>query len=128
MVKCSNFRHHGFQQGQLEEELSNLSNYIQHADLGMDSEKYFDMCEQLGTDPNAGIRPIDYTDLTVQSQHALNAFPFLPDRWDTMNGKYLGKEFSGLEFVFNMLDIGKSDWQVVLKLINEIIKIRIEKA
>ena len=128
MVKCSNFRHHGFQQSQLEEELSNFNNYVQHADLGMDSEKYFDMCEQLGTDPNAGIRPIDYTDLTVQSQHAISAFPYLPDRWDTMNGKYLGKEFSGIEFVFNMLDIGKSDWQVVLKLINALIKIRIEKA
>lgn len=92
----------------------------------MTKESYYEMCEQLGTNPNDGDVPIEYDDLTNQTQLALYAFELLPDTWDTMNGSYLGKNFNILEFVLEHLVSNKSSWLTVTHLLLYIISIRVE--
>ena len=92
----------------------------------MTKESYYEMCEQLGTDPESGDIPVDYDDLTNQTQLALYAFELLPDSWDSMNGTYLGKSFNILEFVLEHLVSNKSSWLTVTMLLLYIISIRVE--
>jgi len=93
----------------------------------MSKENYYNMCEQLGTDPNDGVIPIDFDDLTFQSQDALIVFQYLRDEWDHMNGIYLGKDLSNIKFIFELLDIAKDNWLVIIQLLNYIVEIRIKK-
>lgn len=38
-------------------------------------------------------------------QEAFNIFNLLPDRWDGMNGTYLGKDWSALESLLNIFKV-----------------------
>lgn len=125
VIKCCE-RYNGFQQSQLDTEKDRLKNYLQNIDVGMSKETYYDMCEQMGTDPNNGDIPIEYDDITNQSQLALYIFEMLPDMWDTMNGGYLGKNLNNIEFILNMLVNNKSSWLVIIQLLQYIISMRVE--
>lgn len=48
----------------------------------------------------------------------------LRDEWDTMNGTYLGKSYSGITEIFEMLDLPREDWRMVYDLIGLIDKYR----
>ncbi len=83
------------------------------------------MCEQLGTNPYEGELPIDFEELCHQSQDALTLFEYCTDKWDTMNGSYLGKDLTNMGFLLNMLSIEKSNWNNIVDLLNVIISIRV---
>lgn len=93
----------------------------------MTQETYYDMCEQLGINPEDGDVPVVFDDLTIQTQNAFSMFQYLPDKWDSMNGIYLGKSFDNVEFIFELLDIDKSNWLCIIDLLNTIIALRMKK-
>ena len=71
----------------------------------MTKEQYFEMCEQLGTEPIDEEIPIEFEDLNDDVQEAFVVYNMLQDMWDTMNGGYLGKNFAGIKNIFEMMDI-----------------------
>ena len=92
----------------------------------MSKETYLEMSEQLGTKPEDGDIPTDFSELKKQSQLALSLFEYCTDKWDTMNGSYLGKDLSNIKFLLELLDIDKNEWLQVIELLNVIINIRID--
>jgi hypothetical protein len=83
----------------------------------MTKEAYFEMCEALGTEPIDSEIPIEYNDLLLEVQEALGIYSKLKDDWDTMNGHYLGKSYSGIGDIFNILEIAKEDRRTMFDLI-----------
>ncbi len=71
----------------------------------MTKESYFEMCELLGSEPIDSEIPLEYEDLAEDVQEAITVYNMLQDNWDTMNGLYLGKQFSGLTDIFEIAEI-----------------------
>lgn len=99
---------------------------MQNIDAGMNKQMYYEMCEQLGTNPEDGDVPVDYNDLLKQSQQAISLFEYCTDRWDTMNGSYLGKDLANIEYLLKLLKVDEIDRLVVVDLLNVIIPIRVD--
>ena len=88
----------------------------------MTKEQYFEMCEQLGTEPSPEEIPVELSDLPDGIQEAFDLYTKLPDRWDTFNGIYQGKDLTRLGVI---LDIKKvEDRATALDLILLIDSIR----
>ena len=49
--------------------------------------------------------PLDSSDFPYEVQVAFFIFGFLEDVWEGMSGSYLGKEWSNIEFLFDLFDI-----------------------
>lgn len=60
----------------------------------MTKEQYYEMCEQLGTDPLDSETPVDLTDLPLEVQRAFSIYRILPEIIDTMSGHYGGKDLN----------------------------------
>jgi hypothetical protein len=86
----------------------------------MTQEKYLEMCESLGNEPIPEEIPPAFSDLSNQSQNAMEIFMYLKDDWNSMGG-YLGKDLSNLEMLFKVFCIQEEDWLLYLELINAII-------
>lgn len=71
----------------------------------MDVEKYLKVCEQLGEEPDLNKMPVERAIFPLEVQEAFMLHDFLSDKWDSMNGYYLGKDYSALETYINILDI-----------------------
>lgn len=78
----------------------------------------------MGTDPTDGEEPISYDELSTHTQMALEAFEYCTDKWDTMNGGYLGKDLNNLEFIYKVLKINPKHWSMVLLMLTNIIDIK----
>lgn len=50
----------------------------------------------MGTEPVPEEIPVEFEDLCQDIQEAYNIYQMFQDNWDTMNGNYLGKNFTGL--------------------------------
>lgn len=83
----------------------------------MTKEAYFEMCEMLGTEPVEEEIPVDYSDLLTDVQEALGIYSKLRDEWDTMNGNYLGKNYSGILDILNILEVPPEDRKTMFELI-----------
>lgn len=83
----------------------------------MTKEAYFEMCDMLGNEPIESEIPIDYEDLFRDVQEALNIYSKLRDEWDTMNGNYLGKSYSGILDILDILDVPVEDRKSMFELI-----------
>ena len=90
----------------------------------MTKEAYFEMCEMLGSEPLAEEIPVEYEDLLVDVQEAMGIYSKLRDEWDTMNGVYLGKSYSGILDIFEILGVLPEDRKTVFNLIAMIDSIR----
>jgi hypothetical protein len=90
----------------------------------MTKTAYFEMCDMLGTEPREEDIPVEYDDLYVDIQEALNIYSKLKDEWDAMNGIYLGKSYSGILDIFNILEVPVEDRRVMFDLIGSIDKVR----
>jgi hypothetical protein len=90
----------------------------------MTKEHYFEMCEALGNEPIEEEIPIEYDDLFVDVQYALGIYAKLQDQWDGMNGVYLGKNYSGIKDIFEILEVPIEDHKTVFDLIGLIDKHR----
>lgn len=58
----------------------------------MTQEQYFDLCEQLGSEPKEEEIPLELSDFPELVQICYNVFRRLPDRWEPMSGSLLGKD------------------------------------
>lgn len=90
----------------------------------MTKETYFEMCEMLGSEPIKEEIPVEYEDLLVDVQEAMGIYSKLRDEWDTMNGVYLGKSYSGILDIFEILEVLPEDRKTVFSLIGMIDGIR----
>lgn len=90
----------------------------------MTRDQYFEMCEMLGNEPLESEIPVDYEDLHEEVQEAINVYNVLQDNWDTMNGIYLGKQFSGIKDILEIMGIG--DTKTCYFIINIIDRCRTE--
>jgi hypothetical protein len=100
---------------------------MQNAGIGMTKEQYFDMCEQLGTQPVDSEIPIEFEDFPLEAQLALSIYRLLRDEWEYMAGNYLGKNLNGIFEVFDAYEIEACDKRFYLELIHMIDSVRIEE-
>jgi len=83
----------------------------------MDSEQYFQMCEQMGWEPKEEEIPVDPAYLSYDIQCALVLFNCLPDKWEGMSGSWMGKDYSGLMDIMDIYQIdNKKDVFTLLKV------------
>ena len=84
----------------------------------MTKEAYFEMCEAMGSEPIASEIPVDFSDLPDEIQYAFGVYGKLRDEWDGFNGVYLGKNFTGILDIFDMLDVPVESKRGLFELIS----------
>lgn len=100
---------------------------MQNANLGMTKEQYFDMCEQMGSEPVEEEIPVEFDDFPLEVQTALSIYKILRDEWEFVGGNYLGKNINGIFEVFDAYDIEPCDKRFYLELIHMIDSVRIDE-
>ena len=83
----------------------------------MTKETYFEMCETLSSEPVEEEIPVEYEDLTFDSQYVIYIFNLLPDRWSDMSGTYMGKDLTSLTQFFDIFSIPKANWLLYIQLL-----------
>jgi hypothetical protein len=83
----------------------------------MTKDAYFEMCAALNSEPIESEIPIDFSDLFIDVQEAMGIYYKLRDEWDTMNGVYQGKNYSGILDIFDILDVPVEDRKTMFELI-----------
>lgn len=101
-----------------------LDSYFQNAAAGVTKETYFEICEQLGTEPIEEEIPIEFDDFPEEVQEALNIYFRLRDEWDSIGGSYLGKNFTGLGDILDIYQVSIESRQDMLEWIFIIDKVR----
>lgn len=71
----------------------------------MTKDLYFEMCEQLGNEPIESEIPVEISDFPPFVQTCFMLYNLLEDRWDSMGGGYLGKNYSILFQLFDLYQI-----------------------
>ena len=71
----------------------------------MDIDQYLLMCEQMGWEPKEEEIPVDPSTFSYECQQALVLLNALPDKWEGMNGVWLGKDYAGLDVIMNIFSI-----------------------
>lgn len=72
----------------------------------MTKDAYLEMCEQLGSTPDEHEIPVEFSDLPLEVEQAYHVYNLLPDKIDSFNGVYYGKQ---LEVAPNMLEFLEID-------------------
>ena len=81
----------------------------------MNADQYFEMCQQMGWEPREEDIPTDPSTLSLEAQQALVVLNALPDKWEGMSGTWMGKDYAGLEAIFNIYEI--EDRRAVFELL-----------
>lgn len=85
------------------------------------------MCETLGTEPVESEMPVEFGNLPLEAQQALEVYSFLPDRWEGMSGTFLGKDYSIVFNLFDTFNIEHNDTrQLLLKFMAKVDSVRSE--
>ena len=71
----------------------------------MDVDKYLRICFELGQDPDPLKMPPETSDFPEEVQVAFFISGYLSDVWDGASGSYLGKNYSNIEYLFNLFDV-----------------------
>ena len=74
-------------------------------ETNIDLDKYLTICEQLGEEPDPAKMPVDRATFPLEVQQAYTLHELLSDRWDGMNGYYLGKDYSALKTYMDVIDV-----------------------
>lgn len=74
----------------------------------MTQDRYLELCEQLGKEPNAKEIPPHITDLPEEIQLSINIFNMLGDRIQSEIG-YIGKDYTNLPILLKMYGIEDTD-------------------
>lgn len=90
----------------------------------MTKEQYFEMCEQLGTEPVESEIPVEYSDFPAIVQTAFTIYYMLRDIWDPMGGNYMGKDTSVLFEFFNLYEIEHAERLLIVGLIQQMDNVR----
>jgi len=77
------------------------------------------MCEELGSEPIEEEIPIEYEDLTVQSQVLIDIYHMLPDKYGAAG--YEGKDLTLVVDLFEIYGIYKEDIPLFLPMLSKII-------
>ena len=78
----------------------------------------------MGVEPKEEDIPKDPSTFTLEAQQALVLMNALPDKWDGMNGVWLGKDYSGLGDILDIYQI--ADRREVFELL-KVCEIELEK-
>ena len=92
----------------------------------MTKQRYFEMCEMMGTTPIEDEIPIELEDFPDTIQTALAVYSFLRDDWDSVNGEYLGKIFIDVDLAFRAHYVDKEDEPFIIALLRIIDECRSE--
>ena len=92
----------------------------------MTKDRYFEMCEMLGTEPVESEIPVEYDDLPDLAQQAIIIYKTLKDDWDGMNGVYKGKIFTGIGDIFDIYEIPLEERKLTYLAMLHIDAIRVE--
>jgi hypothetical protein len=90
----------------------------------MTKDTYFEMCEMLGEEPLESEIPLDSTDFPIIVQQSLSIYNLLEDRWDTMNGGYLGKNYSNVFEFFKLHELDRAESLLVLEFLQHVDAVR----
>ncbi len=101
-----------------------LNSYFQNAQVGVTKDTYFEICEQLGSEPIEDEIPIEFEDFPNELQQALSVYFKLRDEWDSFSGNYLGKSFTGLSDILDIYQVSFESRQEILDWINLIDRAR----
>jgi hypothetical protein len=82
------------------------------------------MCELMNTEPVESDIPVDFSDFPQELQQCFEIYNILQDNWDTMNGVYLGKNWTGIKEMLEMYQVNKDEMVFYLGLINLIDRVR----
>ena len=97
---------------------------MQNSALGMTKDAYYEMCEAIGSEPLDSEVPVEFEDLILEAQQALQIYNTLQDSWDYMNGNYIGKNLLGFKDILEIFSVPKEDHRVMYELIMHIDSIR----
>ena len=95
-----------------------LLSFFRNSAAKMTKEQYYEMCDALDTEPIESEIPIELEDFPTEVQEAFGLYYRLRDEWDTMNGIYLGKNYSGIGDILDILSIDKKDRKYLFELVN----------
>jgi hypothetical protein len=90
----------------------------------MTKERYYNLCEAMGTEPADDEVPVEFEDLLIEVQDALRIYASLQDSWDYMGGNYIGKNLSGFKDIMDIFEVAVEDRRSVYELVMQIDKIR----
>lgn len=90
----------------------------------MTKQQYFEMCEQLGSEPLEEEIPIEYEDLPLEVQEALQLYNTLQDSWDYMGGNYIGKDLSYFGTILDLYEVPREDRRRLYELVIYIDQLR----
>lgn len=88
----------------------------------MTKDTYFEMCEMMGSEPIPEEVPVEFEDLHLDVQEAFGLYQMLQDNWDTMNGNYIGKIYTGLIDILNLYEV--EDKKMMFSLVRKIDEFR----
>lgn len=83
----------------------------------MTKDAYYDMCDQLRSDPVEEEIPLDVADFPLEVVQAWQCYSRLPSSIDSFSGTYLGKDLRMVESVFRLLGIPQEDHLMYYDLI-----------
>lgn len=92
-----------------------ITSYFENSQVSMTKEAYFEMCEALGSEPVESEIPAELADFPDIIQNVFSLYYILRDDWDTMNGIYLGKNYSGILDTFEIYEVEKADRKFYLE-------------
>lgn len=90
----------------------------------MTKDRYFEMCEMLGSEPVESEIPVELEDLPLEVEQAMMVYRMLRDEWEGFNGIYLGKSFVGLTEILEYTEIDSADRKFIVSLVKLIDTIR----
>ena len=90
----------------------------------MTKAQYFEMCEMMGSEPLESQIPVEYEDLPLEVQEALQLYNTLQDSWDYMGGNYIGKNLSYFGSILQMYQVPLEDQSRLYELIVYIDQLR----
>jgi hypothetical protein len=85
----------------------------------MTKDKYFEMCEMMGSEPVDSEIPIELEDFPELVIQCFLIYRILPDIWDTMNGNYLGKDYSLIFSLFKLYSLDESEHLLSINFLQE---------
>lgn len=101
-----------------------LVSFMQNSNVKMTKAMYYEMCEALGNEPTESEIPVELDDFPLEIQEILELYKFLKDEWETMNGVYLGKNFTGIKEVFDIFEIDIRDRKFYMSMLYIVDSIR----
>jgi hypothetical protein len=104
-----------FAQQELNELWRRLTNFFNNSEVKVTADRYFEICEQMGHEPDPERIPVEWSDLPYIAQASVYTFNLLGDRIVADIG-YLGKDYSNLSVIIDTLDI--ENRELFLEILN----------